>query len=143
MPRYFGNTAQTYVGATVLPTVPAGKIGDTRDYSFPHTPVTADRSSNDTGVRAAAGVVRVEGDLSFKCVVNRADAGQAILFASSVERGGVGTVMVEHHPEGTGSGKPFMRFEAIVDLKPDGMFDQFASMAVTLKPNGIVTYGTQ
>ncbi len=144
MPRYFGSQTQTYVGAIALPVALAGKIGDTRDYSFPQTPVKADRSSNDTGRRSAHGVARVEGDLSFKCVINRADPGQAILFAAvNVEATGTGMVFVEHHPEGTGSGRPRQTFEASVDIKPDGMFDQFAMMAVTLAPSGAITLSAQ
>lgn len=145
MARYFGSKGLIYVGATA-PTPPTGKISDVRDISFPQTPVKADRSSNDA-VRSAHGVARYEGDLSFKCTaIDRANTGQAVLFAAiNIDSPGTGTgeVFVEYHPEGTATGKPFEKFLASVDLKPDGMWDNYASMAVTLSPIGAITKGTQ
>jgi hypothetical protein len=144
--RYFGSKGLIYVAAGSAPVPPAGKISDVRDISFPQTPVKADRSSNDQ-VRSAAGVARYEGDLSFKCsAIDRANTGQAVLFAAiNIDSPGTGTgeVFVEYHPEGTASGRPFEKFTAIVDVKPAGMFDQYAQMDVTLTPISAITKGNQ
>lgn len=145
MARYFGSKGLIYVGATA-PTPPTGKISDVKDINFPQTPVKADRSSNDA-VRSAHGVARYEGDLSFKiAAIDRANAGQAVLFAAvNIDSPGTGTgeVFVEYHPEGTLSGRPFEKFLASVDMKPAGMFDNYAQMDVVLAPIGAITKGNQ
>jgi hypothetical protein len=145
MARYFGNVAQLYVDTAGAPTVGVGtKVGDIRDTSFPSTPIKADRSSNDTGVRGAHGVPRVEGDLKFKvAAVNRSDAGMAKLIASMPDKGGDGMVYFEFHPEGTGSGKPKASGYGSVELSVTESYDQYASADVTISPSGAVTWGTQ
>lgn len=145
MPRYFGNTAQLYVDTAGAPTVGAGtKVGDIRDSSLPNMPIRADRSSNDTGARGAHGVVRVEGDLKFKiAALNRADPGQAKLFAALLENGGDGMVYFEYHPEGTGLGKPKQTGYGSVEITPTESYDQYAQADVVISPSGVVIPGTQ
>lgn len=147
MARVFGDKAQIFValGASA-PTPPTGKIADCRDFEWPDEPAFVDRSSNDTR-RDAQGVRAYNGDLKFKVTaVDRADAGQAVLFTavSQVKAGtGDGVVSVVFYPEGTGSGLPKETFTANVTLGRAYNRDNYINMDVTLKPIGDTTPGTQ
>jgi hypothetical protein len=139
MAREFGNKAQVYVevAPTAVTVGASTKVADVRDSSFPFTPVKADRSSNDTGTRAAHGVVRWEGDLTFKvAALDPADPGHAKIISVV---GGVGMLNVVYRPYGTGSGLPSYAFEASVDLKQSEPYDGWIMADVTLSPSGPVT----
>ena len=134
-----GRKFALYVSASsgAAPTPPTGKIAKAYDASFPQEPKKADLSSNDSGARDEHRVAGFTGDLSFKMWLDRADAGQALLFAAvDVDGSGTGMVNVVYDPEGTTSGKRRFTFLASVSLKQDAMRDGHQSVDVTLSPSG-------
>ncbi|HEY1100255.1 MAG TPA: hypothetical protein VGF99_15060 [Myxococcota bacterium] len=128
-----GKDATLYVGPTNPPTV---KVASIKDPSFARTPVTADTTTNDSGMGDEHDVVRITGDFKTKALTDMADPGQVILRNAAK----TGTkIYAEYREYGDGTGKPGERFLASVTFDRTHPINDKAATDFTLKPSGTVT----
>lgn len=132
-----GKEATVYVGTSNPATT---KVGKTKDPGFDTSQTTADTTTSDSGDYEEHEVIRISGDLTFKCLTDPADAGQAILRTAA--RAGT-KVFVEFREQGDGSTKPGERFSASVTMKRAHPINDMAATDFTLKPSGTRTPVTQ
>lgn len=137
MAIFKGRDAVILVGASSPAATPVGKH---MDASLSMNLETADSTTNDSGGSKEHEIIFDDGDLTFKCYTDEADAGQDVLVAAFT---GKTKVSVIYRPAGTGTGKDSIAFSASVTLKRGTPMGGLATTDVTLKKSGAFTITQQ
>ena len=132
-----GKVATTYVGLSNPATT---KVASHKEPTFDRSPTTADTTTNDSGLGDEHEVVRVTGDMSFKCITDKDDPGQILL--RNAARNGT-KVFIAYREYGDTTGLPEERFSASVTMKRAHPINDMAATDFTVKPSGAVTLVTQ
>lgn len=113
----------------------ATPVSEAFDIEFDPTKVIADRTSNSSGAGVNRDTVRIDHALRFKTFADRADPGQAILIANSLD-GENEKIAVDYREEGTGTGLPSVKFTGIAQGKRGAMKDGHVTIDWTVEIDG-------